>query len=241
MFKVPAIFQQENAGKISFQKLNHAKQAIGEPFTAAFNPAELSFGQTANYADINIPGLDAPILQFVRGSAETLSMELFFDSTEQGTGNEAQAVTPRVDEFYQLVKISGPLHTPPIVRVTWGESFPGTRNSQSERPIPSMDCVVVSCNRKYTLFNPMGVPLRAVVSLSLREYRTLEEQLQAMNLQSADHTRSHTVQEGETLPLIAFDAYGNASLWRLIADANGLENVRDPKPGTQLSLPPTVQ
>ncbi len=226
--------------KLSFQKLDHSKNTVGDPVEVSYNPAELSFGQTANYADINIPGIDAPILQFVRGSTETLSLELFFDSTENGTGTAADSVTTQVDPFYQMVRISGNLHTPPLVRVVWGEEFPGLRNDQSVRPVPAFDCVVISCNRKFTLFNPDGVPLRAVVTLALREYRTLEEQLQALNLQSSDHTRIHVVQEGENLPLIAYQAYGKTSRWRVIAEANNINDARSLIPGTILSLPPTV-
>jgi nucleoid-associated protein YgaU len=226
--------------KLSFQKLDHAKNTIGDPIEVSYNPKELTFGQTANYADINIPGLDAPILQFVRGSAETLALELFFDSTDNGTGVDSESVTELVDSFYQLVKISGNLHTPPIVRVLWGTDLPGLRNDQSVRPIPAFDCIVVTCNRKYTLFNPNGVPLRAVVNLALREYRSVEEQLEALNLQSSDHTRLHTVQAGENLPLIAYQAYGKASYWRVIADANNISNTRALTSGAVLSLPPIV-
>lgn len=226
--------------KLTFQKLDHSKSPVGVPIEVSYNPPELNFSKGATYADINIPGLDAPVLQFVRGTTETLNLELFFDSTENGTGASAVPITSRVDEFYQLVKISGNLHTPPIVRILWGEHFPGLRNDQSSRPVPAFDCIVTSCSRKFTLFNPDGMPLRAIVTLAVREYRTLEEQLQAMNLQSSDHTRLHTVQQGEDLPLIAYEAYGNAAQWRVIADANNLLDVRTPAPGTVLSLPPTV-
>lgn len=226
--------------KLSFQKLDHSKNNIGDPIEVDYNPTDLNFGQAATYADINIPGLDAPILQFVRGSTETLNLELFFDTTDSGTGAAAEPVTVKVDPFYQLVRISGDLHTPPLVRVVWGTQFPGLRNDQSVRPVPAFDCVVVSCNRKFTLFNPDGIPLRAVVTLALREYRTLEEQLRALNLQSSDHTRVHVVQEGEDLPLIAYEAYGKSAQWRTIAEANNIDNPRALSPGTILSLPPTV-
>lgn len=226
--------------KMQFQKLDHSKSTIGDPIEVDYNPAELNFSQTANYADINIPGIDAPLLQFVRGSTETLSLELFFDTTDAGTGAKAESVTTRVDAFYQMVRISGDLHTPPLVRISWGTHFPGLRNDQSVRPVPAFDCVVVSCNRKFTLFNPDGVPLRAVVSLALREYRSLEEQLNSLNLQSSDHTRVHVVQEGENLPLIAYEAYGKPDYWRVLAKENNIDDARFVPPGTVLSLPPTV-
>jgi nucleoid-associated protein YgaU len=107
--------------------------------------------------------------------------------------------------------------------------------------MPALDCVVDSVSRQFTLFNSDGVPLRATVSLSLREYKTLEEQLQALNLQSADHTRVHVVRQGENLPQIAYKAYQDPARWRLIANYNNLLNPRRLTPGMVLQLPPTTQ
>lgn len=226
--------------KLTIQKLNLSKEPVGDPLSVPYNPTEYALSKGASFADINIPGLDSPILQFVRGEAETLGLELFFDSTDNGTGTGAEAVTSQVDGFYRLVKIEGELHAPPIVRITWGDHFPGITHDQSDSPIPAFDCVVVSCDRRFTLFNPDGVPLRAMVSLQLREYKTLEEQLQAMNLQSSDHTRIHVVREGENLPLIAYEAYKDPARWRVIADHNQLSDVCNLVPGTVLELPPTI-
>ncbi|MEO0974022.1 MAG: hypothetical protein AAFX85_13095 [Pseudomonadota bacterium] len=226
--------------KLTFQRLDLTKSPTGDPIEVQFNPTEFTLAKGANYADVNIPGLDAPILQFVRGDAETLDLELFFDGTDSGTGRDADGVVETVDAFYRMVKIEGTLHTPPIVRLTWGNDFPGITHDQSDRPVPAFDCVVTSCQRQYTLFNNDGRPLRAVVTLSLREYKTLEEQLESLNLQSADHTRVHVVSEGDTLPLIAWRAYGNAGVWRVIASHNDLDDVRRLTPGQALELPPTT-
>ena len=100
--------------------------------------------------------------------------------------------------------------------------------------------VVLSVTRKYTLFNASGAPLRATVSLSLKRHATIEEQINEIGYKSADHTRLHVVTQGETLPLIAHDAFGDAGLWRVIADHHGLANARDIAPGTRLELPPLV-
>ena len=76
------------------------------------------------------------------------------------------------------------------------------------------------------------------MTLSVREYLTLEEQLQQLNLQSADHTRVHIVSQGDTLPRIANDYYHDPALWRFIAEANDIRNARRLPPGTVLTLPP---
>ncbi|MBE3638367.1 CIS tube protein [Mangrovicoccus algicola] len=228
------------AVQLSFQRIDLQGERIGAPMLIDYAPAELSFAKAAQYAEIAIPGLEQPLLQFIRGDAETLSMELFFDSTAAGTGADAEAVTDRVEAFHRLVTISGPLHTPPLVEVAWGQDFPGTAFGATERPSQSFRAVVLSVNRRFTLFNPDGRPLRAVVSLSLKQYVTIADQAREVNLQSADHTRIHVVAEGETLPLIAHDAYADARAWRVIADHNRLADPRGLAPGTVLELPPLV-
>lgn len=226
--------------QLMFQKVDLRGEAIGEPMLLDFSPAELSFSKSVQFADVAIPGLEQPLIQFVRGDAETLNLELFFDSTQDGTGAEAVAVTSRVEEFHKLVRINGELHTPPLVKVSWGDDFPGTAMGETETAGDTFTAVVLSVTRRFTLFNPDGKPLRATVTLALKQYSTVTDQVAAINYQSADHTRLHIVVEGETLPLIAHDAYSDARNWRVIAEHNGLSDVRDLVPGARLQLPPLV-
>ena len=154
----------------------------------------------------------------------------------------AVAVTDEVEAFHKLVAVAGKLHAPPLVRVAWGENFPGTAMGDTETAGRSFTAVATSVGRRFTLFNPEGKPLRATVSVSLKHFATIGDQIASINYQSADHTRVHVVAEGETLPLIAHDAYADARRWRVIADHNRLTQVRDLTPGTRLELPPlTVQ
>lgn len=234
---------------MTFQKLDLTKKVQGDPldsqvtgstFPVQFNPTEYSLSTGNQFAEIAIPGLDSPVLQFVRGQSETMSLELFFDTTDDGTGADATSVTEKTDKFYRFIKIDPTTHAPAVYRLTWGEHFPNTSASYEGDAINVFDCVVESVERKFTLFNSDGVPLRATMTLSLRQYKTLEEQLNELNLQSADHTRVHVVRQGETLPQIAYAAYENASQWRVIADHNNLLNPRQLSPGMVLELPPTV-
>lgn len=226
--------------KLTFQRLKLDKTPDGAAFEASYNPTELAFAKAAQFADIGIPGLDAPLIQFVRGDAETLSIELFFDNTDKGTGAAAPSVGDKVTQFQKLVSVDGALHAPPIVRLTWGDGFPGPALGTDASPMTQMDVIVISLARKYTLFGPTGKPLRATVTLQLRQYWTIAEQAQKLNYQSADHTRAHIVREGETLPLIAWDAYADPAKWRVIAEHNGLSDVRDLAPGRVLQLPPVA-
>lgn len=226
--------------QLMFQKIDFQGNAIGAPMLLDYAPSELSFSKSSQFAEVAIPGLEQPLLQFVRGDAETLNLELFFDSTQDGTGPAARAVTQKVEAFHKLVQIQGNLHAPPLVRVSWGDDFPGTAMGATETAGDSFTAVVLSVARRFTLFSPDGKPLRATVTLALKHYATVAQQVAAINYQSADHTRIHVVAEGETLPLIAFDAYADPARWRVIADHNGLGDVRDLRPGDRLELPPLV-
>lgn len=226
-------------GNMTFQRLDLNKQPIGDPLEVQFNPTEYSLSKSNQFAEVAIPGLDSPVVQFVRGDSEKMTLELFFDTTDDGTGSDATPVTDKMDAFYRLVKIDNKLHAPAIVRVAWGDNFPNTAAGWNTSASSVFDCVVQSVDRKFTLFNSDGVPLRATVTLSLSQYKTLEEQLQELNLQSADHTRVHVVRQGETLPQIAYEAYQNAAQWRLIAEHNNILNPRQLTVGMLLELPPT--
>lgn len=202
-------------------------RGLTKTLTAQLNPTELSLTKGAQIAEIAIPGIDTPLLQFVRGQNEKLTLELFFDSTEDGMGEGATDVRERTEPFYQLVKIQPKTHAPPRVRFTWGQGV-------------SMTAIVESVSRKFNLFAPDGVPLRATLALTLREYKTLEDQLAELNLQSSDHTRRHVVERGETLSGIAARLYRDPREWRRIADANPAV-AADPTrlaPGTTLEIPP---
>ncbi|MGD2205799.1 MAG: LysM peptidoglycan-binding domain-containing protein [Anaerolineae bacterium] len=227
----------EAYAKAYFERLD-AQGNVVKRLDVQFNPTELSMEKAAQIAEIAIPGIDSPILQFVRGQNEKVTLELFFDTTEASIG--AASVTSKTNEFYALVKMSGKEHAPPRCRFGWGDEFPGLVNQagQVSGSRKVFDCIVESIQQKFTLFSPQGVPLRATLSVTLREYKSLETQLQQLNLQSADHTRVHIVARGETLPQIAYDAYRDAAKWRLIAEANNILRPRDLEPGTVLELPP---
>ena len=76
--------------------------------------------------------------------------------------------------------------------------------------------------QRYTLFSSNGLPLRATLSVTLKEYKTLQRQISELNLQSADQTKAHVVQVGETLAQIAAEAYRDPRAWREIAQFNAI-------------------
>ncbi|MEJ7598221.1 MAG: LysM peptidoglycan-binding domain-containing protein [Kofleriaceae bacterium] len=215
-------------------------EAEGLPsFVVPYNPSELSFEKTMKFAEIAIPGLDAPLQQFVRGEAEKLTLELLFDSTETGTGLGATSVTEQSDKAFSLARINPSTHAPPVVTVGWNHHFPGDSlvgplGAQRRNTFVG---VVESIRQKFTLFSPEGIPLRATVNLTLREYRKLDAQLSELNLMSPDRTHSHTIRGGETLSAIAGKQWNRPGDWRNIADENEVEDPRRLRVGTFLRVP----
>ncbi len=253
-----------------------------EQIDLQYNPTELSWDKSAQLAEITIPGLDAPLQQFVRGQAERLTLELFFDTTDHGMGKGALSVTTLTDRIYQLIKIEPKRHAPPICTFVWNDQFPGSSlegNAGSAAsaigdalgPVAGavvsaiggavsavasavagiaaaasgnqrrngFRCIVESVKQKFTLFSPDGIPLRATLTVALREYKTLDEQLKHLNLTSPDRTHSYVTQNGDTLARIAAQYYRGPGEWRSIADANGIEDPRRLAPGATLTIPPT--
>ena len=98
-------------------------------------------------------------------------------------------------------------------------------------------CVVESVSEEFLLFSPSGVPLRARLSVTFREYVTPEEQATVTPKYSPDHDKLVTVRRGQTLPQIAFQIYGDPREWRPIADANGLDDPLALTPGQRLLVP----
>ena len=188
----------------------------------SFNPTELTFTKGAQFAEIAIPGLDAPIQQFIRGDTETLSLELFFDATDEGMGKGAPGVMEKTDAIYQLVKQARQTHAPPKCRFQWGQL--------------SFTCVVEQVERRFLLFSPEGVPLRARLTIRLREYQTIDEMV--ARLESADHTQARVFRRRERLDQLSTEAYNRPSEWRRIAEANDIDDPRRVPPGTLLEIPP---
>jgi hypothetical protein len=210
-----------------------------ESYDIQYNPTELAFDKQAQFAEISIPGLDAPLQQFVRGNAEKLTLELFCDTTGHGIGLDARSVTTETDKLYQLVKIVPALHAPPVVTFFWNDKFPGNELGEAwgSQRRTSFTGVAESVRQRFTMFSPEGVPLRATVTVVLREFRPIEQQIVELKLGSPDRTHSHQLGAGETLSAVAARYYERASEWRHIADANGIEDPRRLTFGQTLTIP----
>jgi nucleoid-associated protein YgaU len=114
---------------------------------------------------------------------------------------------------------------PPTVVFHWGDQH-------------SFPAVVANLGLTFTYFSSSGVPLRAQMSLDLRQF----EPAQAYGPQNPTSGtprphRVHRVQPGETLDRISARYYGDSNRWRLLAVANGIEDPLTIRPGSLLTVP----
>lgn len=214
------------------EKLIIQNLETGEKIRALFNPERYTLNRGVQIAEIAIPGLDSPVLQFVRGQNEKITMELFFDTTESGMVDNVTDVRTETSKIYALTKVNGETHAPPRCSLIWRDrlfSFGWKATSK---------CLVESVNEEFNLFSPDGVPLRAKLNVTFREYLTIEEQLQETPRHSADRRKVRVLARGKTLSHLAWEEYDDPDEWRLIAEANNVDNPRLISAGTSLEVPP---
>jgi hypothetical protein len=205
----------------------------GEPIKALFNPERYTLNKGVQIAEIAIPGLDSPVLQFVRGQNEKITLELFFDTTKHGMVDPVVDVRTETSKIYQLLKVDSETHAPPRCELFWGEG--GMLFCHDESPFSL--CVVESMSEEFNLFSPSGIPLRAKLNVTFREYKTIEEQLFETPRHSSTRTKVRRLRRGESLSHLAWLEYRDPGQWRLIAEANDVDNPRLVPPGTVLKIP----
>lgn len=190
-----------------------------ERLTVSFYPTEYRLGSRTRYDTASRPGRTDPTTQFVGGDPDTLSMELVFDTYE--TGGDVRR--EYLDRFDRLLRNDEEGGAPPLCRVTWGSlDFTGA---------------LVSTDRRFTLFARDGTPLRARVGVQFTRVTSREVE-PAEASAPTEQRRVRIVERGDTLWAIAGEEYGDPTEWRTIADANGVEDPRTLRVGTELVVPP---
>jgi nucleoid-associated protein YgaU len=200
-----------------------------EKIAVMFNPEEYTVNRENNFAQAAIPGLSAPILQFVSGNMQTLEMELFLDTYEKHeasgralnqAGEDVRGLTNQVTG---LMSIDPTTHAPPVLLFVWASL--------------SFTCVLASASQRFIMFLPDGTPVRARLQVTFNEFRNVEQEAKEIKRETADYSTLYVVSQGETLSAIAWRAYGNPALWRPIALRNRLFDPRRLETGIELILP----
>ena len=174
-----------------------------------FNPTEYTYSESTEYLDPK--SSDAPEAAdgepvFGTRKRDDFTVNLFFATYEKGRDvrDETQAISdltkPTVDGKKK--------RRPPICLFTWGNfSYKG---------------VVKKVDQKFTLFMADGAPVRAELTVLFQSVLSEKERKDFLGLSQS--RKFWVVRAGERLDLIAFRAFKDASLWRVIALANGIDD-----------------
>jgi hypothetical protein len=197
-----------------------------------FNPKEYTFSKSNSWTLGPVKGANLPKLEFSSGQPATLQMQLFFDTWGSGgAGGDPIDVRTHTDPLWDLMlvdpklKNKAKLGRPPIVQFRWGKAW-------------SFQAVITQITMRFTMFDRIGVPVRATLDVTFQQHND-PKGFGRQNPTSGGREggRLWRVTEGDTLAGIAWTEYGDPTLWRRIADANALTDVRRLRAGTLLEIP----
>lgn len=209
----------------------------GKKVPCMFNPKEYSFSKQNSWTAKPRKGTNIALYEFGSGQPVTLQMQLFFDTyTQSSDGNAKDVRKVYTEALWDMMKVDPSLASlggrsshkkgrPPLVGFQWGTTW-------------TFKAVITSLKERFTLFLPDGTPVRSTVDVTFQQVVDSQDQ-PATNPTSGGvgGERVWMVKEGDTLAWIAYKEYGDANLWRLIADANKMTRVRQLTPGMTLEIP----
>ena len=206
----------------------------GDEIQALFNPTEFTISKGNNWTFDPVKGTSLPAGKFGGGKPREMQVSLLLDQTLPNGGKSVKDIT---DSLFKMMEVpsgaggGGANAVPPLVTFQWGEMIP-------------FKAACTSLMVTYQLFEPNGTPIRADVKLSLIQAETASSKSSNSPAKKGNPTtRSagglgiHVVRDGDSLPSIAHDAYGDPNHWRVIAEANGVDNPLHVRRGTALNLP----
>jgi len=198
----------------------------GPSVDCMFNPYEYTVAKTNTYEEKAKNQADVPHVEFKKAGAQTLKLELFFDSYE--TGEDVSKTTNKLWKLMESKTRQEGNTTkkvpPPEVAFEWG--------------VFRFEAVITNMTQKFTLFKMDGTPVRAKVDVTFTQYKDVND-YPAQNPTSGggDIERVWRVVAGDRLDAIAYEVYLETSKWRIIAERN---KIRDPlalQPGQTLIIP----
>lgn len=191
-----------------------------------FNPASIKIVKSVTWKGSNVARRNAPDLKFGGGSPATFDLALTFDTSSNIEYRDVRMYTNQLLKFVMMTGAVDTRTPPPQVKFEWGK-------------FTLFTAVVEKVTVEYTLFDPDGTPIRASASIELKQQDDRDDYAGSTNPTTRTEARkTHIVQQGDRLDLIAYREYGSPGHWRHLAQANGLHDPRDLRPGQIIVLPP---
>jgi hypothetical protein len=217
----------ENLIKASLIYMNPIE---GLPVRFALNPTEYSVSASADWQHTPAKSKDAPKSTYNGTHARSLTMTIQFINEFAGAEADVLLETKLLERMTLPTDLSIAAGSPasPVLRFIWGGAaalFP---------------CHLVSVRTTYTMFDAAGIPIRATAQIELRE--EIDDPLgQNPTSGGPGGARAHVISDGDTLHSIAWREYEDASLWRGLADLNGIDDPMRLQVGRRLLIPSRAQ
>lgn len=202
----------------------YGENDVRKTIPVLFNPDEYNISRTANYAKLDIPGTDNPIMQFISGGETSLNLTLHFDTQNDYIRKGSDDVRTYTQPIMGALWIDGRLHAPPRAAFSWGGCF--------------FKGVITDAKQSYTMFLPSGIPVRARLELTFKSNEELSDARRSSPFESPNRAKARRAEKGAQLWRIADAEYGHPGYWRAIADFNKIYNPRKLPEGKLLQLPP---
>jgi nucleoid-associated protein YgaU len=198
-----------------------------DTITCLFNPKDYTVTKTNNWKPDAMQGQTAQEPSFTGGTPWSMTLQLLFDSTLLKPELSVKEVTGKLFDAMKATRDEvgkGPAtKRPPWINFEYGGfEFKG---------------VVQNLSVQYTLFTHLGEPIRADVKLGLMQWEVNPVAGQNPTTRGEAGLSAHVVRDGDSLASIAYQAYGDATQWRTIAQANGIDDPLRLHSGRTLSVP----
>lgn len=217
-------------------QLQKAKIVVTEDWSGNFkdieflyNPETVSITKQAEFKEHQTQGADTGKKEWTHGISRALTIsDLYFDTYETRKNVREQYV----NKLERLVHRDSTLKRPPKVLFVWGSFMKESDDYNSNQ------WYVTSVTVNYTMFLNDGTPVRAKISLQLKETNSQEGEGSQSQSGKNDQHSVHTLKQGETLQNVSAKKYGDSGKWRPIADANNIDDPMNVPPGKVLKIPP---
>ena len=208
------------------------------PILVLFNPESYSISKSVTWSAPQTSSgggartqskVNAPVISFGGGDSRQLTLELFFDVTSPINRNGQQIkikdVREETNKIVTLTRIERDEDQPRVCEISWGQSPVG-----SDFPFIG---VITSLTQKFTQFTSDGKPVRANLSVTFKEF--LDPKLD--KLRTGPELTTRVIRGGDTLSSIAAEVYRNPKRWRIIAQANNIDDPRHLQVGRTFTIP----
>lgn len=198
----------------------------GISIACMFNPFEYTVTKTNTYKQERSNRSDVPGFEFEKAGPQALKLSLVFDTFEEG-----EDVSRETNKLWKLMESKTRREgnrnkkvPPPEVAFEWG--------------VFRFVAVITTMMQKFTLFKSDGTPVRADVQVTFTQHKDLEDYPnQNPTSGGGDIQRVWRVIAGDRLDTIAYEVYGDAAKWRMIATYNNIVNPLKLQAGQQLIIP----